>query len=75
MAEVTRVLRQQFGRLLRLEDDQGQGVVIVLDQLGAENSYNHEIIAELPGPQVIKGLPLDELMEKVKEAYKGWGLI
>jgi len=69
--EVTRVLRQQFGRLLRSEDD--KGAVIVLDQLGGGKKYCSDIIADLPEPKLIKDLPLESIIGQLEGVFKNWG--
>ena len=70
LADVKRTLRQQFGRLIRSEKD--KGFVLVLDQLGGEKRYRNSVIEELPDPQVIKGIKLNEILKLMKERFMEW---
>jgi ATP-dependent DNA helicase DinG len=71
LADVKRTLRQQFGRLIRSETD--RGFVLVLDQLGGGKRYCNSIIEELPGPQILSDIKLEEIMEFMKERFIEWG--
>jgi ATP-dependent DNA helicase DinG len=73
LADVKRTLRQQFGRLIRSEID--RGFVLVLDQLGGGKRYCGSVMEELPGPQILQGVKLEEIMEKMKERFMEWGLV
>ncbi len=71
LADVKRTLRQQFGRLIRSETD--KGFVLILDQLNEEKRYRDSVLEELPGPQIIKGIKLDQVMEFMHEKFTEWG--
>lgn len=71
LAEATKTLRQQFGRLIRSEVD--RGVVIVLDQLGGDKWYCEHIVKELPGPQLINGVKLEEIIFRIDTIFREWG--
>lgn len=71
LANAVKTLRQQFGRLIRSETD--RGVVLVLDQLGGGKWYCDYIINELPGPRLLSGIALDEVVQKIKEVFLEWG--
>ena len=71
LADVKKTLRQQFGRLIRSETD--RGFVLVLDQLGGGKRYRDSVLEELPGPQIVKNVKLDEILNKMKERFVEWG--
>lgn len=71
LVEVIKTVRQQFGRLIRSESD--QGVVLVLDQLGSGKRYCEDIVQELPAPRVLSELRLDELLDKMEDIFEEWG--
>ncbi|NMA92630.1 MAG: hypothetical protein GX973_05870, partial [Firmicutes bacterium] len=65
-------LRQQFGRLLRSEND--KGFVVVMDQLRPETGYFANVRGNLPNvPYVYR--PLDELRSLMKDRFYHWGLM
>jgi ATP-dependent DNA helicase DinG len=71
LADVKRTLRQQFGRLIRSETD--RGFVLVLDQLGGGKRYRDSVLEELPDPQILKNVKLEEILDKMKERFIEWG--
>lgn len=71
LAEAVKTLRQQFGRLIRSETD--RGVVLVLDQLGGGMWYCGHIVSELPGPRILSGITLDEIIARMDGIFRQWG--
>lgn len=72
MSEVTRNLRQQFGRLLRSQDD--RGFVLVLDQLDRKSVSGRRIIRELPETEVFTG-SMQDVLAYMRDKYKNWGTL
>ncbi len=72
LPEAILTLRQQFGRLLRHEND--KGFVVVMDQLYPEKGYHVDVRRNLPGVPLIQK-PLDELLDDMRDRYHRWGVL
>lgn len=70
LPEAIKTLRQQFGRLIRSDTD--RGVVLILDQLGDRKWYGELILKELPGPRLIKGIKLNEIITEISKIFSRW---
>lgn len=66
---VIRTFRQQFGRLIRSEND--RGFVLVLSQLDKDRNRK-KIISELPPTRVIKE-PLQSIIDTMHQQFTDWG--
>jgi ATP-dependent DNA helicase DinG len=71
LVDVKNTLRQQFGRLIRSEKD--KGFVLVLDQLDSGKRYRDSILEELPAPQILMNVKLDEIMAFMRKRFMEWG--
>ncbi len=72
LSEATRNLRQQFGRLLRSQED--RGFVMVLDQLDKKSAPGSRIIKELPETEIFTG-DIQNILEYMRNRYKKWGTL
>ncbi len=69
LSSVIRTFRQQFGRLIRSEED--RGFVLVLSQLES-NRNRKRITSELPPARIIIE-PLDQIINTMQRQFDAWG--
>jgi len=71
LSYMLRTFRQQFGRLIRSEED--QGFVVVLGQLGTRSPYFNLIKNELPPVEVVEK-SLDKIIEEMEAHFRAWNM-
>ncbi len=69
LSVAVRTFRQQFGRLIRSEED--KGFVLILSQLNRDRNRKY-IIAELP-PAKVMIESLDDIIGEMKKQFLAWG--